>query len=67
MGDTLNNNYGDFEGKVSSEIERSTKKYGKKNTGIVNILEDLDSQEFLKGVILSEILGKPLGKRRRKR
>jgi hypothetical protein len=67
MGDTLYYNYDSLEGKVNSEIERYAKKDVKRNTGIENIIENLDSQEFLKGVILSEILGKPLSKRRRKR
>jgi hypothetical protein len=34
---------------------------------IEKIIQDLDSKELIKGVLLSEILGKPLSKRRRGR
>ena len=67
MGDTLYNNIDMPKVKVNLEADKYFKKDIKMNTGIENIVDNLNSQELLKGVILSEILGKPLGKRRRKR
>jgi hypothetical protein len=47
---------------IKSEINKQTG-----DTGVRSIIRDLNSKDLLKGMILSEILGKPLSKRRRKR